>query len=549
MFGRLLASLTLKEKLALRIAGGILTFGLLAGGAQWVRQNTIVVPRAAGTYTEGFVGQPINLNPALGGESTIDRDLAALLYSDLATLAATITPSEGGRIWEVVLKDDTRWSDGETLSADDVRYTIDTIQDPQTNSPYAQTWRGVVVERTSERAIRISLKTPYAFLIDNLRELRIIPQHIFGNIPTANLRLSSYNLEVVGSGPYTFTNFEKRKDGFVTAYTMSANSRYSGKMPYIEHIVAKFFAENRELIRAWSRNEIDGFGGQSNAVIQELSGNYNTHNVMLPQYYALFENQSLHQALKNPVVRKALRATTDRDRIIKKLFDWNATPSYGPIPKNIEGHTEALYVKEAASSESATSMLETDGWKIGNDGVREKPLGKKMIRLEFEVLVPQIQFLVDTATMIKEDWAKIGAKLVVVPVAPEELATNAIKPRNYQLLLFGNTLKNNPDVFEFWHSSERFYTGANLALYDNKKVDGLLETIRRTMDITVRAPLIAKLQEIIHDDAPAIFLFSPNYRYIVTSALQGFKAERLVTPADRFRFVNEWYIKTKRVFK
>lgn len=549
MFGRLLASLTSREKIALRIAAGIFIVGVLASGIRWIEKNTAIIPAHKGTYAEGFVGQPTNVNPVLSGGNAIDRDLAALLYSDLATLAEKIESSADGRVWDINLRNGARWSDGETLGADDVRYTIETIQDPQTNSPHFQTWKGVVTERMSERAVRITLKTPYAFLEDNLRELRIIPRHIFGEIPNANLRLSSYNLEAIGSGPYAFINFEKRKDGFITAYTMMANPRYAGSAPYIPSFIAKFFTDSRELVRAFNRKEINGFGGQSDNVAHELTKEFMMRRLQLPQYYAIFENQSVHQALKNPIVRNALRAATDRKRMIEKVFGGSATPVYGPIPQQTEGYAAALYEKETFSGESAAAALEADGWKIGSDGIREKPLGKKMIRLEFEMLVPQIQFLVDTATVIKEDWAKIGAKVVVIPMPGDELMTNAIKPRNYQLLLFGNTLKNNPDVFEFWHSSERFYTGANLSIYDNKKVDGLLESIRRTMDASVRAPLITKLQEIIHDDAPAIFLFSPQYRYVITPELQGLKTENLTTSSDRFRGVNEWYLTTKRVLK
>ncbi len=549
MIGTLIASLTPKEKLALRIAGGLVVIGVVVGSIRWIGNNTMLVPGTGGTYAEGFTGQPTNVNPILPGGNAIDRDLAALLYSDLKSLAESIKPSPDSRVWEITLPADARWSDGEPLTSEDVLYTIETIQDPRTNSPYTQTWKGVVIERVSEHGVRITLKTPYAFLTDNLRELRIIPQHIFGAIPNANLRLSAYNLEAIGSGPYAFANFEKRKDGFIAAYALVANPRYKGHAPYIKSMVAKFFTDSRELIRAWNRNEIDGFGGRGNTVVKELTADYVNNDLALPQYYAIFENQGVNLALKNEVVRKALRTATNRALMIQTLFDGHGIAVHGPLLPNIEGYNAALYTEDIFSTDAASASLETDGWKIGSDGVREKPLGKKMVRLELELLVPQIQFLVDTATILKEDWAKIGAKVIVIPVPPEELVDSAVKPRNYQLLLFGNTLKNNPDIFEFWHSSERFYLGANLSVYDNRKVDALLETLRRTTEAAVRAPLIAKIQEAIWNDAPAIFLFSPNYRYILSPQLKGFRTEGLVTPSDRFRFVNEWYLSTKRVFK
>jgi peptide/nickel transport system substrate-binding protein len=115
--------------------------------------------------------------------------------------------------------------------------------------------------------------------------------------------------------------------------------------------------------------------------------------------------------------------------------------------------------------------------------------------------------------------------------------------------MFGNILKNNPDIFSFWHSSEKFYPGLNLSLFENKKTDEAIENIRKESDPEKRISEVGDLQEIITGEQPAIFLFSPYYLYISIKNLGGLDGRSLVTPSDRFKNINEWYLETSRVLK
>ena len=100
------------------------------------------------------------------------------------------------------------------------------------------------------------------------------------------------------------------------------------------------------------------------------------------------------------------------------------------------------------------------------------------------------------------------------------IQTQNIRPRQYQALLFGEVLSLNPDPFSFWHSTQRRDPGLNLALYNNKKVDGLLESARQENDPNKRIKSYEAFQKIIMQDIPAIFLYSPNYIYAVSGKLK-----------------------------
>ncbi len=546
---KLLENLTPREKWALR--GGVAVFLLASAvlGARFYFNATKTVPASGGEHVEGIIGQPTLINPVLVSGNEADRDLTTLLFADTLTLADEYKKSDDLRSWTIILKKDLRWSDGEPLTSDDLLFTLEIIQDAASRSLLFPTWQGVVAERLSEREIRFTTKTPYAFLADNLRELRPIPQHIFGNIPANNLRLSAYNLEPIGSGPYSFSKYEKRRDGFITDYELVANPHYAGDKPFIEKLRIKFFSASAELINSFNALLLTGFGGLDYNDIKNINVGHDLLTLAIPRYYAIFLNQSTHPALKERAVRTALALATDRPGIVEAVLPGQASPVYGPVLPGIEGYNEALYQDETFSPEEAQKILDEAKWLLSDDGVREKLINRNKVRLEFELAVPQIPFLMQAAAAVKEAWARIGVKLIIIPGNISDLNKSVIETRNYHAIIFGNVLKNNPDIFAFWHSTERFFPGLNLAVYENKKADALMESIRKDPDPKNRVANLEKLQTLFLEDRPAIFLFSPNYLYVKSKQLQANLPESPVTPASRFNDVSGWYLRTKRVFK
>ena len=123
------------------------------------------------------------------------------------------------------------------------------------------------------------------------------------------------------------------------------------------------------------------------------------------------------------------------------------------------------------------------------------------------------------------------------------------RPRNFEILLFGQVYGYEPDPFAFWHSSQIKDPGLNIALYANKKADQILEESRRISDLEERAAKYAELQRIIASDLPAVFLYSQLYLYALPENINGVEISKISLPADRFNEINKWYIETRRVFK
>jgi len=171
--------------------------------------------------------------------------------------------------------------------------------------------------------------------------------------------------------------------------------------------------------------------------------------------------------------------------------------------------------------------------------------------IPFEITITTIdqKILIDTAERIKSDLEQIGIKINILSYDFSTLKEKAIKPRNYQIILFGELLGKYPDLFPFWHSSEKNDPGLNLSSFENKKVDNILKELKQASDKEKRDELLISFAEIIDKEKPAIFLFNPYYVYYLSPEIKNFKEEKMLLPSERFKNITGWFIKTRRTFK
>ena len=156
--------------------------------------------------------------------------------------------------------------------------------------------------------------------------------------------------------------------------------------------------------------------------------------------------------------------------------------------------------------------------------------------------------MIEVANRVKNYWQKIGVTVEIKIQELSELKTT-IKERSYDALLYGQALGTEPDLYPFWHSSQINDPGLNLAYYQNKDADQLLKDARETLDQQIKKAKYEKLQALIINDAPALFLYNADYLYWVSEKIKAVNTTKIVDPAKRFSNIGNWYIKTKRVWK
>ncbi|MEI7424709.1 MAG: ABC transporter substrate-binding protein [Candidatus Staskawiczbacteria bacterium] len=619
--------------------------------------NTKIAPAYNGTYIEGVVGQPRFINPIYGETNDIDRTLIGLVYSGLMTydkdgkivndLVDNYTISEDGKTYTFQLKDRLYWQDGIDLTADDVVYTIKTIQNSDYKSPLRANWLNVGVEKISNNSFSLSLNSKYSSFLENCT-IKIIPQHIWKNILPENFSLSPYNLQPIGSGPYIASSIQENNDSFIRNITLIANHKYYGKLPYISEIDFRFFNNKTDLINAANQKTINGFSaidtGDNEALIEKQikqgwSNNekFNIYSFSLPRYFAVFFNTQNAKILSDTNITKALNYSVNKQELTNKianLFKENISIVNSPILPDYFGYS-APTVNYDFNIETANKLLDKSGYKDSGNGIRSKintktpafqfksylsvkSKGNEVVELQgclarlddtFKTLLqsetsgtygkgteeavnafqkkylPEVpttgevgsgtrkklnalcfatqnnsiplQFtlttinqpqLIETANILKDYWKSVGVTVQIKTVELSDLK-NTIKNRDYDALLYGEALGSLPDLYPFWHSTQIYDPGLNLSSYQNKNADQLLKDARESIDEQIRSTKYAKLQDIILTDAPALFLYNPDYLYWVSKKIKGIETTKIIDPAKRFENITNWYINTKRVWK
>lgn len=513
--------LSRKEKWALLLNAAVFALATILLSITVFLNITEEVPLAGGRWTEGIIGQPVFINPAVSGND-VDQEISRLLFANLDELG-TIKSDAEGLEWTVRLNEKLRWEDGEKITSDDLIFTIQVILDPESRSPLSQSLEGATISRVSELETKFILPSAYAFFETTLKNIRPIPRHIWGNIPPANFRLSRQTLKPIGSGPYKFASYKKERNGFISEYRLIRNKNYAGKQPFINEIVLKFFPDEDELIAAYNRGLIDGFMLNNPQNLSKIKIRHYINRLTAPRYFAVFINQALQPTLKNASIRRLLDRTAPRKQIIEE-----ALQNFG------RSLTTPLWEFENASQLEPEPQI---------DELNSAPLSDEPLVLA--LTIPDLPVPTHVAEILKKAWKQIGIDLNIVALSPFEVH-DAIKKRNYELLLFGNTLNEPEDLYSFWHSTNRFYPGSNLSLYRNNEADFLIEKIRSEFDPEQRRRDLQKLISIISADTPAIFLYSPDYLYITSPRLRGFEENAVVLPADRFNHITSWYVKSGR---
>lgn len=166
--------------------------------------------------------------------------------------------------------------------------------------------------------------------------------------------------------------------------------------------------------------------------------------------------------------------------------------------------------------------------------------------LSIKITTVNLSDNIDVANFIKSNWESIGIKTFIKVIDTNQVQTDILKNRDFEVLLLSQVVGNDPDLYLFWHSSQSGENGLNIVSYKNKEVDKLLEEARMSLNINERIEKYKKFQELLNNDLPAVFLYFPNYTYVQNKRIKGFDVSAISDPADRFSDITSWYIKIKR---
>lgn len=538
----------------------ILLFTLLISGV--VVQNRalsrfyqVAEPGQGGIYTEGILGAFTNANP-LYATGPVDASVSRLVFSGLmkydtdnklvGDVAKSVEVDKGGTTYTAHLRENVRWHDGEQLTADDVAFTYQTIQKPDTKSPLIDNWQKVEIETVDQYTVKFTLPHSLASFKHTLTT-GLLPEHILGKVEPSDLRSASFNTaRPIGSGPFKWDAVQVSGNNPTTREEqigLTANKQYHFNTPKLERFVIRAFHNEDDLIEAFNESELSGAAGLA-ARPDNLKkpSSVTEYNVPIMGEVMVFMKNS-NPILKDKTVRKALVRATDQNEIVKGL-GYPVVYARSPLLASHIGYRSDI-VQATFNAKAAGKLLDKAGWKIGKDGVRHKK-GKPLAINLYSQSDSNYAYV---AQILQKQWQAIGVDVEVTLEADNKLQ-GTISSHSYDALLYGITIGSDPDVYAYWHSSQadpRATKRLNFSEYESSTADAALEAGRSRIDAKQRAAKYKPFLEAWKDDAPSIGLYQPRYLYLVRGKLYGFNPTVFNSSADRYANVENWAVRLDRV--
>lgn len=505
-------------------------------------------PVSGGLVSEGIVGTYSNPNP-LFASTTVDLSVSRLLFSSILAynsrgelvndLAETIIRSDDGLTYDVTLKQGVRWHDGTELTAKDIVYTYQAIQNPNTRSPYNVSWQGIKVEEVNTYLARFTLPSALNSFPLSLTN-GIVPYHLLGETPFEELRSASFNTRPVGSGPFILSNVT-RIDDFETIekrqrLEFRASTEYFKGAPKLDAFVMYTLSSESDLVEYLETRRIDAavfnsspeLGADNKYVVEPvplLAGAYVFFNTSVAPFNSL-------------ELRRALVEGTNTNKILAGL-GYPVQKVDGPLLKLQPGY-DANLTQSAYNPEKAKEALNSLGW-VPVDGVRSKDGSQLVITLT----TLEGSDFAKIASELQKNWSEdLQIKTNIITKTPSDLQPLLLQ-KSYGALLYGISLGSDPDVFAYWHSSQAVFDRFNLSMYKSAVADVALESGRSRPDIALRSVKYRPFLEAWRSDAPAIGLYQPPLFYVSSRRIFGMEAQRFNSTADRFSTVHNWQVQTE----
>ncbi|MCF7834307.1 MAG: peptide ABC transporter substrate-binding protein [Candidatus Pacebacteria bacterium] len=517
----------------------------------YVNQSFMIkVPMKGGNITEGIIGTPRFVNPLLAF-SDVDKDLVNLIYSGLMRkdkdgnlildLAESYEVAPNHLSYTFTLKDKIYFQDGEPVTIDDIIFTIQEAKNPVLRVSNAGNWERVSVEKIDEKTVRFNLRTQDAGFLENTT-LGIMPAHLWKGFP---MELNDRNTSPVGSGPFMIKNSTKEAQGIVKSYGLVPFKKFTLGKPYVKSINLKFYNNESDLISALEKGEVDQISQISPENAEKLKEKgYKIESYVLPRIFGMFFNHNENQLFIDKSIVSAINTYLDKKRILEEVLYGYGQIIDSPMPNKNAQEDEKLLTREE-KKDLAENILTKAGWKKNEDGF----FAKKEAILSFSISTSNSEDLKKTAELIQKNLMEIGMKVEVKTFELGDLNQSVIKPRKYDALLFGEIINRQSDLFAFWHSSQRKEPGLNVAMYTNVKVDKILEEALSIHDKEKREAKYLEFENEIKKENPAVFIYSPEFIYVVKDKLEGISNMDIPSSKDRFNEVYNWYTETDSVWK
>ena len=546
--------MTVKPNIGWQILLAILCLGMVASLLSYQAQTAGLcstrVPAAGGSFAEGIVGAPQYLNPLLADANPVDREISSLLFDGLTrydedgrlvpALAESWRVSDDGRRVHFALREDAVWHDGEAVTAEDVAFSYGLLQNDAFPAPAgARTlWESVTISTTGPLSVTFTLPESYSpFLEATIRG--IVPAHILGDVPPAQISEHSFNRTPTGTGPFMVPPGENwQRTGRLRLVPDSTDWPQGVKL---DNVAFHFYPDAGSLLDAYQAGEIQAINSVAPSIFPEVAALPETrlYTAPLPRYTQAIFNLSDEgmSALRNRDVRHALAYALDRELLVDRALNGQGLVFEGPYPPTSWAYQPDALTAYSHRPLSATQTLEGAGWTLPEGGmVREGETETLVLRL---LLLDEPQSR-RVAGELASQWAAVGVN-VDIDVVDAEAYTAALRARDFDVALVEIAMPGDPDLYDFW-SQEAIVRGQNYAGWNHRRASEALEQARQLWDVGERRRYYEAFLQYFSNDLPALTLYQHAYTYAVGESVNELEIGRIDHPRDRYETLADWFL-------
>jgi len=446
-------------------------------------------------------------------------------------LAESWERSEDGREILFRLRPGLVWSDGEPLTAADVRFTFEAQTSPEVAWSYAHAKEGIEsVEVLDDRTVRFRFREPYATQLLDANEGGILPRHVWGERPFASWREDAdwFRDHLVVSGPFLLAAWRPAQE-----VVLARNPRYwEPGRPRLDRVVFRVVPDQGAQLAQLLGGGLDFVLGVPPARAAEIAANPGLQ--LFPfwnrQYDYIVWN-TRRPLFADAAVRRALTLAIDRQELVDALWFGYARPALSPLLSSSWAFHRGLepWPYDPAA---ARRLLDAAGW-----GERDGGRVKDGERFAFDLLTNAgNRVRVDAAVMIQAQLARVGLEVRLRPIDLNTLNEKALA-HDFDAMLSGWGIDTSMDLRFAFHSEEA-EGGYNFGGYANPEVDRLIEAVQRQRDLAAAKPLLDRLLEILHEEQPYTLLWEPQRLAAGRATLRDAQPNALAT----FFRLEEWWL-------
>lgn len=403
---------------------------------------------------------------------------------------------EDGKVWVFNLRQGVKFHDGEEMTSEDVKFSLERIKDPATNSPHRPDFAGIeAVETPDDYTVKVTLAEPSGVFISALLSGAIVPKHV------VEQDAEGFNTHPVGTGPFKFVEWVPDDRIVVEAF-----EDYWGGRPKLDRLVFRPIPETSTRLV-----ELETGGIQLTGEVpgQELERLENTEGIgvdsVIGTNYRILAMNTSRAPFDDPLVRQAIAHVVNKQQLIDTVYPGVAIKAEGPLPPTSWAYDENFKGRDFDLDKAKELMAQSshpDGFET-TLMVSEGEIGQR----DAVVLQSQLQAINIKLNIETVEWGTFLDRMT---------------SRNYDMLRVGWTTTPEPDslLYNVFHSTSQQF---NFTAFNNPEVDRLLDEGRRETDMEERAKIYQQIQQIVVDEAPMVFLYHERRIVAFDDAVTGFK--------------------------